>query len=248
VLTAVTAQNTRGVLGVSPVPAPFVRLQMEAVFPDLRPAAVKIGMLFDDARVREVARGLARHRAKNVVLDPVLAATDGVTLLAARATGTLRRELFPLCDLVTPNRPEAEELSGIRIRNPADARRAAEVLAGFGAGAVLIKGGHARGSDVEDLLFDGRRFRNFVHPRIATRARHGTGCTLSAAIAARLALGAGLAEAVEGAIGYLQTALVAGVFPGRGRGVPGRFARAAVFTPSRARGTRDPDKPIRRRP
>ena len=237
VLTAVTAQNTRGILGVEPVSRTLLRLQMDAVFQDLRPAAVKIGMLYDSARVREVARGLRLHGARRVVLDPVLAAKDRSPLLDSPAAAVLSRVLFPLCDLVTPNRPEAEALSGIAIRTESDRRRAATVLAGFGAKAVLIKGGHGRSDTVDDLLFDGRTFRNFRHPRIATRARHGTGCTLSAAIAARLALGANLADAVARAIDYLQGALAAGMFPGRGWGVPGRF-RPASPTPSKKTGTR----------
>lgn len=247
ILTAGTAQSTRGVLEVEPFSTAFVSRQMDAVFPDLRPSAVKIGMLHDAARVRTVAHGLERHRARNVVLDPVLATKGGFPLLAARAVSALRVSLFPLCGLVTPNLPEAETLSGIRIRDESDRRLAAGLLADFGADAVLIKGGHGDGSLLRDLFFDGRRFRNFEHARIRTRALHGTGCTLSAAIAANLALGSPMEEAVERAIQYLGRALEAGMFPGRGWGVPGRF-RPAPAIPSRATGSRATGRRTRRRP
>ena len=221
VLVAATAQNTRGIRAIEPLSPSIIREQMDAVFPDLRPSAVKIGALLDEKRVRAVAAGLRRHRAKNVVLDPVMIAKGGTRLLSAAAVKTLARELFPLCDLVTPNLPETEALCGFRIRSDPDRREAARALVASGAGAVLIKGGHARGVRVSDLLFDGRRFREFVNPRISTRATHGTGCTLSSAIAANLALGLGLGESVRRAIVFLRSGLKRGIFPGRGRGSPG---------------------------
>lgn len=259
VVTAVTAQSTRGIVrgGVSTVAPGLVALQMDAVFPDLRPRAVKIGALGSAAVVRTVARGLERHRRhyRNVVLDPVLASKDGSLLLAESARGVLLRALFPLCDLVTPNLPEAEALSGVAIRDESDRRTAAGVLAAAGARAVLIKGGHVkgghlksghrRGGTVDDLLFDGRRFIQFRHPRIGAGALHGTGCVLSSAIAANLALGAGLAEAVERATVYIEGAIRQGVFPGRGRGVPGSFRAAALLTPRRETGTRAGRRPRR---
>ena len=243
VLTGGTAQNTRGIFGVEPFSPGFIARQMDAVFPDFRPLAVKIGALVDAKRLRAVVAGLRRHSPSNVVLDPVLAAKDGSPLLDAAAVSLLRRTLLPLCDLVTPNIPEAETLTGLPIRNESDRRLAAGILADAGPRAVLIKGGHARGGVVSDLLFDGRRFVVFEHRRLSSRARHGTGCTLSAAIAANLALGKGLEASVREAVEYLQRAIEAGVFPGRGWGVPDRFAaraRAAV-TPStgtRIRGRR----------
>ncbi len=223
VLVAATAQNTNRIAAVEPLSPGFIRKQMDAVFPDLEPAAVKIGALYDAARIRAVAAGLERHRASNVVLDPVLLAKAGTRLLARAALRSLREDLFPLCDLVTPNLPEAEELSGIRIRSGADRRRAARALRALGARAVLIKGGHGRGPRVADLLYDGRRFREFVNPRISTQATRGTGCTLSSAIAANLALGRSLEDAVGRAIRYLRAGLKRGVFPGRGPGVPDHF-------------------------
>jgi hydroxymethylpyrimidine/phosphomethylpyrimidine kinase len=230
VLVAATAQNTNRIAAVEPLSPAFIRKQMDAVFPDLRPAAVKIGALYDAARIRAVADGLGRHRATNVVLDPVLVAKGGKRLLAHAALRSLRDDLLPLCDLVTPNLPEAEELSGIRIRSDADRQRAALALYALGARAVLIKGGHGYGPRIADLLYDGRRFREFVNPRISTGATHGTGCTLSSAIAANLALGRPLEDAVGGAIRYLRAGLKRSAFPGRGRGVPDHFP------PSRAGG------------
>ena len=223
VLTGGTAQDTERITAVEAFSPGFVRRQMDAVFPDLQPAAAKIGMLFDAARVRAVARGLARWKAKNVVLDPVLTSTSGRRLLSPSAFSTLKRELVPLCDLVTPNLPEAAALSGRRIRSEADRREAAGALADMGARAVLVKGGHGRGRDVRDLLFDGRFFTVFSAPRLVTLATHGTGCTLSSAIAANLALGRGLEDAVLAAIAYLRAGIARGGYPGRGGGVPDHF-------------------------
>lgn len=221
VLTGGTAQNTVAITAVEPFSPRFVRRQLDAVFSDLSPAAVKIGMLFDATRIRTVAAGLRRWKAVNVVLDPVMISKSGRRLLSREAHASLRRLLLPLCDLVTPNRPEAEALARMRIRNEGDVRIAAGVIADLGARAVLIKGGHGRGHEVRDLLFDGSFFTVFAAPRIRTRATHGTGCTLSSAIAANLALGRRLDEAVERAIAYLRAGLVRGTFPGRGFGVPG---------------------------
>ena len=222
-LAAGTAQNSRGVLGVETFSTRFLAKQIDAVFVDFRPRAIKIGMLFDAPRIRTVAAALERHGAKNVVLDPVMVSKSGARLLRKAAIASLRAHLLPLCDLVTPNIPEAETLAGIRIRGDADRRLAAGLIAELGARAVLIKGGHARGGTVRDVLFDGRFFTEFVAPRIATRATHGTGCTLSAAIAANLALGLALEEAILRAIQYLRAGLARGSFPGRGCGVPDHF-------------------------
>jgi len=224
VLVAATAQNTRAIGAIEALSTRIVRQQIDAVFSDLRPRTVKIGALFDASRIRTVARGLKRWRAKNVVLDPVMVAKTGKRLLSATALRSLKKDLLPLCDLVTPNLPEAEALSGIRIHNEGDRRLAAGLIADLGAKAVLVKGGHGRGSEIRDLLFDGQAFTTFTAARIATRATHGTGCTLSSAIAANLALGRNLEESVERAIAYLRAGLKRGLFPGRGYGVPDHFA------------------------
>src|SRR5262245_56091699 len=223
ILAAGTAQNTRAVTGIETFSVPFLNRQIDAVFSDLRPRAVKIGMLFDAPRIRAVARGLRRHRAKSIVLDPVMVAKTGARLLARASAESLRRDLLPLCDLVTPNLPEAAALSRLPVATGADRRVAAGAIADLGARAVLLKGGHGRGGEVRDLLFDGRFFTEFVAPRIRTRATHGTGYTLSSAIAANLALGRPLEEAILEAIQYLRAGLQSGLFPGSGFGVPDHF-------------------------
>ena len=233
VLTGGTAQNTERITAVEAFSPAFVRRQMDAVFPDLSPAAVKVGMLFDAPRVRAVARGLARWNVEKVVLDPVLVSTSGRRLLSPSAFRTLKRELLPLCDLVTPNLPEAAALTGMRIRSEIDRREAAGALADMGARAVLLTGGHGRGREVRDLLFDGRFFTVFAAPRLSTRATRGTGCTLSSAIAANLALGKHLEDAVLAAIVYLRAGIARGGYPGRGGGVPDHFP--AGGTPVRRR-------------
>jgi hydroxymethylpyrimidine/phosphomethylpyrimidine kinase len=224
IITAGTAQNTVGLTGIETFSTRFLRQQFDAVFSDFRPKAVKIGMLFDAPRIRTVAEGLLRHRARHIVLDPVMVAKTGVRLLSDRALTSLQKHLLPLCDLVTPNLPEAEALTGIRIRTRDDYRRVASLLREQGARAVLIKGGHARTRTVLDLLYDGQRFTEFESERIRSRATHGTGCTLSSAIAANLALGRPLEESIARAIAYLQAGLRNGLFPGRGFGIPDHFA------------------------
>jgi len=228
VLTAATAQNTRGITAIEPLSAPFVGKQLDAVFSDFTPGAVKVGMLYDDELVRAVARGLRRYRASHVVLDPVMISKSGKRLLARGALRALQRDLLPLCELVAPNLPEAAVLSGIEIRRESDRERAAERILEQGPRAVLIKGGHARGAIVRDLLFDGETVTIFSAPRIASGEVHGTGCTLSAAIAAHLAVGRDLHEAVERAILFLRDAVTRPVFPGRGFGVP-RFRNSRAL-------------------
>jgi hydroxymethylpyrimidine/phosphomethylpyrimidine kinase len=228
VLVAATAQNTRRIAATVALPPRFIAAQIDAVFPDFRPRAVRIGALLDEPQIRAVANGLRRHEARHVVLDPVLAAKSGTRLLSKAALPALRRLLLPRCELVTPNLPEAETLAGMRIRSAADRRLAAGLIADMGASAVLVKGGHGRSPEVRDLLFDGRTFTEFVAPRIPTRATHGTGCTLAAAIAANLALGRSLEQAVLRAIRYLRAGLEHGVFPGLGNGIPDHFPPRAA--------------------
>jgi hydroxymethylpyrimidine/phosphomethylpyrimidine kinase len=219
VLTAGTAQDSRGIRSIAAFPPRFVRAQIDAVFGDFRPQAIKVGALVDAGIVRAVADGLARHRARHVVLDPVTVAKGGARLLSREAARSLRRDLLPLCELVTPNLPEAESLSGVKIRSDGDRRLAAGILADLGAGAVLIKGGHARGKTVRDLFFDGRFFAELVAPRLPGPPVHGTGCTLSSAIAANLALGRSLEDSIQRAIRFLRNAMRRPLQPGRGRPV-----------------------------
>ncbi|MDX2000660.1 MAG: bifunctional hydroxymethylpyrimidine kinase/phosphomethylpyrimidine kinase [Thermoanaerobaculia bacterium] len=231
-LTAVTAQNTVAVTGVVTLPPAFVAQQIDAVFEDLGVDAVKIGMLADAAVINAVADRLEywlARRAVPVVLDPVMVAKSGDALLADDAVDQLRTRLLPLATVVTPNLPEAERLTGRPLGLGREAERiaAARVLGAYGP-AVLLKGGHDTGPEVADLLFDPRQPetpRWFRHPRLATRATHGTGCTLSSALAARLAAGVALEVAVGEAIDYLQGALAAAWPLGHGHGPVNHFHR-----------------------
>jgi hydroxymethylpyrimidine/phosphomethylpyrimidine kinase len=206
VIAAVTSQNTRGVTAVHAVPVAHIRSQLDAVFDDFAIAAVKTGMLGNAAATRLVARELRRRRPNWLVVDPVMIATSGRRLLSEDAIGALLGELIPLADVLTPNLPEAEALLGRPIRSARDYARAGEDLLALGAGAVLLKGGHARGGDVIDRLYDERGVLELRHPRLPVEG-HGTGCTLASAIAAELAKGVALRTAVRRAVGYVQRAL-----------------------------------------
>jgi hydroxymethylpyrimidine/phosphomethylpyrimidine kinase len=210
VITALTAQNTRAVSAIHDVPPDFVRAQVDAVFSDLAVGAVKIGMLARTAVIEAVAAGLDRWTATNVVLDPVMVATSGDRLLAPDAIDALKRALLPRARVVTPNLPEAAALLGTAVAADEDAMQAqAEGILALGAQAVLIKGGHGAGADSVDFLFDGSQVTRFASKRIATRNTHGTGCTLSAAIAAGLAKGQDLAAAARLAKAYVTDAIAA---------------------------------------
>jgi hydroxymethylpyrimidine/phosphomethylpyrimidine kinase len=192
------------------VPPAFVAAQMDAVFSDLAAGAVKIGMLGKAAVIAAVAAGLGRHRQTNIVLDPVMVATSGERLLAPDAVAALRSELLPRALVITPNLPEAAALLDVAVAtDEAEMRRQAEGLLALGANAVLMKGGHAEGAQSTDILITRTSATSFVAPRIATRNTHGTGCTLSAAIAAGLAKGRGLADAVREAKEYVTAAIAA---------------------------------------
>jgi hydroxymethylpyrimidine/phosphomethylpyrimidine kinase len=215
-IAAVTAQHTRGVTAVQVLPRRMIRAQLDALFDDFDIRAVKIGMLGTRAVVAEVADALAQHPTVPVVLDPVMVASSGAPLLRPDAIGALRRQLVPRAALITPNLPEAELLLGHPIgRGAAFAAAAAELLSG-GARAVLLKGGHAPGRIVLDLFRDrAGTLLPLRHRRLRVDG-HGTGCTLSAAIAARLALGDTLPQAVQAASDYVHGALRAATWPGRG--------------------------------
>lgn len=217
VITAVTAQNTRAVTAIHDIPPAIVAAQIDAVFADLGVDAVKIGMLSQAEVIRVVADRLRRYRPSHVVLDPVMVAKSGDALLADEAIEVLRHELLPLASLVTPNLPEAERLTGLSGVDEEGRRAMARQLAAGGP-AVLIKGGHGNGDDLVDLLYDGRRFERFLHRRFETTSTHGTGCTLSSAIACRLAKGDEPATAVRGAIDYLRGAIIAAYPLGSGHG------------------------------
>ena len=208
VITALTAQNTRGVSGVLDVPPDFVTAQIDAVFSDIHIDAVKIGMLSQPAVIRAVRAGLDAWRVANVVLDPVMVATSGDTLLVPEAVATLRDTLIPRATVITPNLAEAAVLTG---RAAATSREAmieqGRMLLDLGAQAVLIKGGHGSGAAAEDVLVTAAETQWFSAPRHPTRNTHGTGCTLSSAIAAGLALGLDLVQSIRAAKAYLTAAI-----------------------------------------
>jgi hydroxymethylpyrimidine/phosphomethylpyrimidine kinase len=209
VITAVTAQNTRGVAAVHEVPPAFVAAQVDAVFSDLAVGAVKVGMLGNAAVIATIAAGLVRHEQTNVVLDPVMAATSGTRLLDPDAIEALR-ELLPLALVVTPNLAEAAVLLDLpEAKDEADMLRQADSLLALGAHAVLMKGGHAEGTESIDILVTATASIRVIADRIPTRNTHGTGCTLAAAIAAGLAKGQGLTEAVRAAKVYVTAAIAA---------------------------------------
>ena len=214
-ITALTAQNTRGVTAVHLVPVKHLRAELDAVFEDFEIAAAKTGMLGDARTVRCVARELARRKPRWVVVDPVMIATSGARLLDPDAVRVLIERLIPLADVLTPNLPEAEALTGVSIRTARDGERVAEQLLGYGAQAVLLKGGHGRGREVIDRWFDARGTVELRHPRLAGRF-HGTGCTLSSALAAELAKGAAPRTAGRRAIAFVQRAMRGAFRPGHG--------------------------------
>ncbi len=216
-VTALTAQNTLGVHGVLPVPADFVRLQIAVVLDDIGADAVKTGMLADADIIVAVAEEL-RKRADGVplVVDPVMVAKGGASLLAEGAVAALTTRLLPLATVLTPNLPEAQVLAGMAIGDVDAMRQAASVLLGLGPRAVLLKGGHLAGDTVVDLLASGEGIEAFSAPRIQSRNTHGTGCTLASAVAAGLAQGVALRDSVLRARAYVRAAIAAA--PGFGSG------------------------------
>ncbi len=219
-ITAVTAQNTLGVRAVHALPPEMVGEQIDAVLDDIGADAIKIGMLANAGIVAAVAARIERSRVGGripIVLDPVMIAASGAALLAAAAVATLRERLAPLATLLTPNLPEAEALAGCTTSTLEERIELARTL-GRISPAVLLKGAHAPGEEIVDLLWDGGALHEIRHPRIATRAGHGTGCSLSAALAARLARGEDLLSACRGAVAWLAGALAAAEPIGAGPG------------------------------
>ncbi len=217
VITALTAQNTMGVRAVMEVTPEFLQEQLNAVFDDIPPQAVKIGMVSSAALIRVIAQTLRERKQSHVVVDPVMVATSGSKLLADEAVETLQKELFPLAEVVTPNIPEAQVLSGIAIQTKQDMERAARMISRDFGCAVLLKGGH-RVEEASDVLVQKGECTWFVGERIANPNTHGTGCTLSSAIAANLAKGQDLVHAVRCAKEYLTDALAAMLDLGQGSG------------------------------
>ena len=230
VITALTAQNTTGVSGIAETETEFVKQQLDMVFTDIFPDAVKIGMVPNAAQIGVIAERLSHYQAKNIVVDPVMVATSGSRLMRTDAVEALAELLLPLAAVATPNIPEAEVLSGLRIHDRKDMEKAAGRIADVCNCAVLVKGGHAV-ADADDVFCDGNTIRWFYGERIGNPNTHGTGCTLSSAIAANLAKGYPPEEAIRRAKEYLSGALGAGLDLGAGAGpmnhafgLTGRFA------------------------
>lgn len=222
-ITALTAQNTQGVTAIHPVPPEILAAQIDAVVSDIGCDAVKIGMLHAPAIVDVVAEAIRRHQLRHVVLDPVMISTSGAKLIADATIAGLVSQLFPLASLVTPNLDEAEVLLARPIRKITDLDAAARDLIALGCRAVLLKGGHLEGPEVVDVLAatdaNGQiQLQHYRSPRIASRNLHGTGCTLSSAIASRLALGDALEEAIAAARAYILQAIQAGAAQQTGHG------------------------------
>jgi len=212
VITALTAQNTRGVSGIHAVPPPFAADQIAAVFSDIGADAVKIGMLYSAKLIEVIARQLRKYGAENIVLDPVMVAQSGDKLLQDDAIQAIKEYLMPLADVVTPNIPEAEVLLNRSIQGLEDMQTAAKALAEHGSRSILIKGGHLEDGESTDLLYlaGEDRFVRLAAKRIASKNNHGTGCTLSSAIASYLARGSDIEDAVRQAKTYIQNAIRAG--------------------------------------
>jgi hydroxymethylpyrimidine/phosphomethylpyrimidine kinase len=224
-IAAITAQNTERVTRVFGIPPDVVIAQIDAVAEDIDIHAVKTGMLATPDIVSAVAGAIARLELPHVVVDPVMVAKSGDLLLTPDAVESVRSTLLPLAEIVTPNRPEAEVLAGRTIATSDDARQAARAIHGCGAGAVVIKGGHFEGDVLVNLLFDGTRFFEFETARVNTRHTHGTGCTFASAIAAGLARGDTVANAVQRATEYVAGAIASGLSIGRGHGPVDHFWR-----------------------
>ena len=222
-ITSVTAQNTVGVTGVHDLPPEFVAAQIDAVAGDIGVDAAKTGMLSNAGIIEAVADSIARHGIGKLVVDPVMAAKSGDRLLEEAAQEALVRRILPLAYVVTPNLPEAEALAGIPVRRVDEMQEAARRIADLGPSTVLVKGGHLESGEAVDVLFDGGSFREFVAQRIDTKNTHGTGCTYSAAIAAFLAKGCEVGEAVDAAKRYLTEAIRHSFDLGQGHGPLNHF-------------------------
>ena len=216
-ITALTAQNTRGVRAIQSVTPAFLTEQLDAIFEDIPPDAVKIGMVASSALIRVIANRLRHYNAQQIVVDPVMVATSGANLIQNDAVETLMAELFPLATLVTPNLPEAQVLAKMRIEHEAERRIAAKRIGDAYHCSVLLKGGHGQSTATDWLYTDGE-WICFEGERIANPNTHGTGCTLSSAITAHLAKGCSLVEAVQRAKAYVTGAIAAGLDLGQGSG------------------------------
>ena len=232
-ITALTAQNTTGVKGILNIAPDFIKSQLEMIFDDIFPDAIKIGMVSSPEIVEAIEYELLKYKAKNIVLDPVMVATSGSNLVENSAIKSIKEKLFPLARVITPNIPEAEVLSGISIKDDKDMLEAAKIIYEKHFCAVLLKGGHSI-NDANDLLYENGKEKWFFGKHIDNQNTHGTGCTLSSAIAANLAKGYTLEESVERAKNYISDALLAMLDIGKGSGplnhafnINGEYAKEA---------------------
>lgn len=217
IITALVAQNTCGVRAISDVSQKFLEEQFDCVFEDIYPDAVKIGMVSQPELIHSIVKKLKQYQAKKIVVDPVMVSTSGSKLLADEALQALKDELLPLAAIITPNIPEAQELSGLRIHGKEDMIQAAKTIAQWYGGCILIKGGHFEDC-ADDLLYEHGEIEWLACEHIDNPNTHGTGCTLSSAIAANLALGYDLKQSVKNAKAYISGAIRDGLNLGKGRG------------------------------
>ena len=216
-ITALTAQNTIGVKSIMEVTPEFLEAQLDCIFTDIYPDAIKTGMVSSKILIEMIGKKLREYRAGNIVIDPVMVSTSGAKLISDNAIETMKKELFPMATVITPNIPEAEVLSGISIKSEEDMVQAAKIIYETYGCAVLCKGGH-QVNNANDLLYKKGTFRWFVGERIENPNTHGTGCTLSSAIASNLAKGHSLEQSVENAKEYISGALSAMLNLGKGSG------------------------------
>ena len=222
VITSVVAENTFRVTDYQDVRSDIIEKQIDDIFDDIPPNAVKIGMLSCCETMLAVAKKLREKKPQNIVIDPVMYAKNGSALMEESAIGTLISEVVPLADLLTPNIPEAEKLTGVEIKNHEDMRHAARLIHAMGCRAIVVKGGHSEG-DAVDILFDGKDFFEYPAPRVNTKHTHGTGCTFSSAIAANLALGFSVNAAAKNAKAYINSAIIHAPKLGKGNGPTHHF-------------------------
>lgn len=222
VIVSIVAENTARVIAIQDARTDIIEAQIDAVFEDIPPHAVKIGMLSSPACMKAVSKKLKQYKPKNTVIDPVMYAKNGAALMQEGAISTLIKTVLPLADLITPNIPEAEKIASIKINNHEDMKAAAAKILKLGCKAVLIKGGHAKGA-ATDFLYDGKKFYAYSAARIKTKNTHGTGCTYSSAIASNLALGLPLPAAVREAKKYVTTAIKHALNKGKGCGPTHHF-------------------------
>lgn len=221
VVTSVVAENTSRVIDYEDVSAELIEKQILSIYEDIGTDSVKIGMLSGEVTMRAVAKGLKEFKPNNIVIDPVMYAKNGCALMDPKSINTLIEEVLPLADLITPNIPEAEHIAGMKIENLQDMKKAALKIKEMGPGAVLIKGGHAE--VVTDVLYDGEEFTCYEGKKVNTKNTHGTGCTLSSAIAANLALGHSMKNSVGRAKNYIQDVIENALEIGKGNGPTNHF-------------------------